>query len=129
MRPADPVSNHSLDATEMAEGAEGDPIIEVALPTTISSDAEIGKRAFEAKCAWWHGVNAAGQNGVAPPLVHEIYEPNHHGDMAFVLAAKYGARSHHWPFGDMPPVTGLTDADVKYIARHIRELQKEDGIF
>jgi hypothetical protein len=29
----------------------------------------------------------------------------------------------------MPPVEGLTDADVKMIARYVRELQKENGIF
>lgn len=129
MRQADPASNHSMDAAEMTNRAKGDPMVEVALPAALSSDAEIGKRAFEAKCASCHGANAAGQNDVAPPLVHKIYEPNHHGDMSFVLAAKNGVRAHHWPFGNMPPVQGLTDADVKYIARYIRELQKANGIF
>jgi hypothetical protein len=28
----------------------------------------------------------------------------------------------------MPPVKGLTQADVKYIARYVRELQRENGI-
>lgn len=129
MRQADPASNHSMDAAEKTDRAKGDPMVEVALPAALSSDAEIGKRAFEAKCASCHGANAAGQNDVAPPLVHKIYEPNHHGDMSFVLAAKNGVRAHHWPFGNMPPVQGLTDADVKYIARYIRELQKANGIF
>ncbi len=128
-RQADPASNHSMDAAEKTDRAKGDPMVEVALPAALSSDAEIGKRAFEAKCASCHGANAAGQNDVAPPLVHKIYEPNHHGDMSFVLAAKNGVRAHHWPFGNMPPVQGLTDADVKYIARYIRELQKANGIF
>jgi len=45
------------------------------------------------------------------------------------LAAKNGVRSHHWRFGDMPPVDGVTNADVMMIARYIRELQKENGIF
>jgi hypothetical protein len=48
--------------------------------------------------------------------------------MAFVLAAKNGVRAHHWKFGNMPPVKGLTQADVKYIARYVRELQRENGI-
>ncbi|WP_417246831.1 c-type cytochrome [Celeribacter sp.] len=94
----------------------------------LTAEAEFGKRAFEAKCADCHGENAAGQNGVAPPLVHKIYEPSHHSDMAFVLAAKNGVRAHHWKFGNMPPVKGLTQADVKYIARYVRELQRENGI-
>ena len=128
-RQPETASSHATDASGTTGGAEGDPIVEVAIPLALTSDAEIGKRAFEAKCAACHGVNAVGQNGVAPPLVHRIYEPNHHSDMAFVLAAKNGVRSHHWNFGDMPPVKGLTDADVKHIARYIRELQKENGIF
>ena len=49
--------------------------------------------------------------------------------MAFILAAKNGVRAHHWRFGNMPAVEGLTDGDVKMIARYIRELQKENGIF
>jgi mono/diheme cytochrome c family protein len=108
--------------------AQGEPIVELRIPANLSAEAEIGKRAFEAKCADCHGENAAGQNGVAPPLVHKIYEPSHHSDMAFVLAAKNGVRAHHWKFGNMPPVKGLTQADVKYIARYVRELQRENGI-
>ena len=72
--------------------------------------------------------NAAGQNGVTPPLVHTIYRSDHHSDIAFVMVAKNGVRSHHWKFGNMPPVEGLTAADVKFIARYVRELQKENGI-
>ena len=49
-------------------------------------NAQSGKRGFEAKCAACHGVNAAGQDGVAPPLVHKIYEPSHHGDESFQRA-------------------------------------------
>jgi len=108
--------------------AQGDPIVTVTLPAALTANAQIGKRGFDAKCAQCHGENAAGQNGVAPPLVHKIYEPSHHSDMAFLLAAKNGVRSHHWKFGNMPPVKGLTDADVKYIAQYVRELQKENGI-
>jgi cytochrome c len=119
---------HSMTPPDTSAIAEGAPIAEVALPAELSPDAQIGKRAFEAKCATCHGANAAGQNGVAPPLVHQIYEPGHHSDAAFVLAARNGVPSHHWDFGNMAPVDGLTDADVKYIARYVRELQRENGI-
>jgi mono/diheme cytochrome c family protein len=122
-------AGHSMVPPDTSTLAEGAPIVEVALPTELSEQARIGKQAFDAKCAACHGTNAAGQNGVAPPLVHKIYEPNHHSDMAFVIAAKNGVRAHHWNFGNMPPVEGLTDGDVKLIARYIRELQKENGIF
>ncbi len=119
---------HSMTPPDTSNIAQGDAIAQVTLPDTLSARAQIGKRAFEAKCAACHGSNAAGQNGVAPPLVHKIYEPAHHGDMAFVSAAKNGVQSHHWNFGNMPPVQGVTDADVKYIASYIRELQRANGI-
>ncbi len=122
-------AGHSMVPPDTSALAEGAPIADVTLPTELSANALIGKRAFEAKCAACHGANAAGQNGVAPPLVHKTYEPSHHSDMAFVLAAKNGVRAHHWNFGNMPAVEGLTDGDVKMIARYIRELQVENGIF
>lgn len=105
------------------------PIVEVTLPADLSAEAEIGKRVFDAKCASCHGENAAGLDGVAPPLVHKIYEPGHHSDAAFQLAVKNGVRSHHWNFGNMPPVEGLTSAEVQYLARYVRELQRANGIF
>lgn len=111
--------------TDMAEGAR---IVEVQLPAQLSPEATIGKRAFEAKCASCHGDNAAGQNGVAPPLVHRTYEPSHHSDEAFQMAVRNGVRAHHWSFGNMPPVEGLTRADVQYIVRYVREVQRENGI-
>lgn len=108
--------------------AQGAPIVEVRVPAQLSPDATIGKRAFEAKCAECHGANAAGQNGVAPPLIHRTYEPSHHSDEAFQMAVRTGVRAHHWPFGNMPPVEDLTRADVQYIARYVRAVQRENGI-
>ena len=104
------------------------PLVDVAVPESLSARAQMGKRAFEAKCAECHGANAAGQKGVAPPLIHKIYEPSHHGDAAFLLAAQNGVRSHHWPFGNMPPVEGITPASVKDIVAYVRELQRNNGI-
>ena len=103
-------------------------IVSVVQPETFSTNAKIGKLAFDAKCAVCHGTNAAGQDGVAPPLVHKIYEPSHHGDASFLLAAKNGVRAHHWRFGNMPPVEGITDGDVKMIVAYVRELQRANGI-
>ena len=85
---------------------ENGVLAEVLVPETLSQNAQVGKLGFEAKCAVCHGVNAAGQDGVAPPLVHIIYEPSHHGDESFQRAVAMGVRGHHWPFGDMPPVGG-----------------------
>jgi cytochrome c553 len=105
-----------------------DAIVMVSIPPSFSEKEQIGKRAYEAVCSACHGLNAQGREAIAPPLVHRIYEPSHHGDMAFVLAAQNGVRAHHWKFGNMPAVQGVTQADVLNIVAYIRALQRENGI-
>lgn len=107
---------------------EGASMVKVALPEELSGQAQMGKRAFDAVCAACHGENAAGRNGMGPPLVHKIYEPSHHADAAFLLAVRNGVRAHHWRFGSMPPQDGLTGAEVKSITHYVRELQRANGI-
>lgn len=114
--------------TDTAIGVEGGVLADVLVPDTLSQNAQIGQIAYEANCAACHGVNAAGLDGVAPPLVHIIYEPSHHGDEAFQRAAAMGVRGHHWPFGNMPAVEGVTRGDVTMITAYIRELQRANGI-
>ena len=121
-------AGHSMTPPDTSNLSAGDAIAGVSLPADLSTNAQIGKTAFEAKCAACHGANAAGQNGVAPPLVHKIYEPSHHGDEAFWIATQRGVRAHHWRFGDMPPVEGLTRGDVTMIVAYVRELQRANGI-
>lgn len=117
-------SASSTPQSSVAQGA----LSQVLIPEVLSQNAQIGKRAFDATCAACHGTNAAGQDGVAPPLVHKIYEPSHHGDDAFQRAAASGVRAHHWRFGNMPPVEGVTRGDVTMIIAYIRELQRANGI-
>ena len=100
----------------------------ISVPDTLSSSGKLGKRIFEEQCASCHGRNAAGQEGVAPPLIHKIYEPSHHGDESFQRAVALGVRAHHWPFGNMPPIEGLTRADVSTVITYVRELQRANGI-
>lgn len=114
--------------TDVSPSVKGAAIVVVKLPDELSATAVLGKRVFDAKCASCHGENAEGQDGIAPPLIHKIYEPSHHGDEAFQRAAQLGVRSHHWRFGDMPPVQGLTRADVGAVVAYIREVQQENGI-
>ena len=114
-----------LAATEDATGAA---IVAVTVPDALSSNAQIGLAAFTAKCASCHGENAGGKEGLAPPLVHEIYEPSHHGDESFQRAASVGVRQHHWPFGNMPPVDDITRGEVAMIIAYVRELQRANGI-
>ncbi|NND85400.1 MAG: hypothetical protein HKN46_09655, partial [Acidimicrobiia bacterium] len=45
----------------------------------------------------------------------------------FALAARNGVRAHHWTFGDMAPVEGLTDADLEAIVAFVREQQRVNG--
>ena len=107
---------------------DGPPIAKVSVPETLSARAQLGQQTYEANCAACHGRNAAGQEGTAPPLVHVIYEPSHHGDESFQRAVAFGVRAHHWRFGNMPPVEGLTRRDVAKIVAYIRELQRANGI-
>lgn len=115
--------------TTAAGAGPGAAIVVVTPPAELSPEARIGKTAFDAKCAECHGPDAAGREGTAPPLIHKYYEPNHHSDEAFMRAARFGVKAHHWPFGDMAPVEGLTDADLRAITRYVREVQKANGIF
>lgn len=93
----------------------------------LSPMAIDGKAAFDANCATCHGANAAGTDK-GPPLVHDIYNPGHHSDGAFFVAAKLGVRQHHWRFGGMPPQPQVTEDHLAAIVRYVRELQAANGI-
>ena len=87
-----------------------------------------GEELFGSKCAKCHGLKGVGTDA-GPPLVHRIYEPNHHSDFSFRRAMSIGVRAHHWRFGDMEKVTGLTPEQVELIITYIREIQQYAGIF
>ncbi len=101
--------------------------VRVKLPAQLSQDAVEGGELFADNCQRCHGKNASG-TGKGPPLVHVIYEPSHHSDASFYKAASKGVKQHHWPYGDMPPVAGLTENAMGKIIRYVRELQRENGI-
>lgn len=88
----------------------------------------LGLQAFRDKCAACHGQWAEGVADKGPPLVHPYYRPGHHSDAAFYRAAIFGVRSHHWSFGDMPPVADITKSDIVAIVRFIRWWQEQNGI-
>lgn len=118
----------SKSAPDMPAGGSGDTLAQVTLPANLSDMGKIGEQIFTAKCIDCHGVSAAGVDGAGPPLIHKIYEPSHHGDESFQRAVQLGVRSHHWSFGDMAPVEGLTRGDVAAIISYIREVQRANGI-
>lgn len=114
---------------EVAQSApvEGDAMVSIQMPP-IEGNAAIGQRIFENACAACHGSNAVGVEGAGPPLIHIIYESSHHADESFQRAVAMGVRSHHWQFGDMPPVEGLSRGDVAMVIDYIREIQRANGI-
>lgn len=90
-----------------------------------------GKKLFDKHCATCHGTDLKGNDKgeqKGPPLLHKVYEPSHHGDAAFQLAAKNGVRAHHWPYGDMAPVPQVTPDDVAHITAYVRMEQRKIGI-
>ncbi|GGD35093.1 c-type cytochrome [Sinisalibacter lacisalsi] len=107
-------------------GAAGE-MVPVQMPMLAGAEL-VGKQVFAARCSECHGPNAGGIEGAGPPLIHKIYEPSHHGDMAFVLAATRGVRAHHWRFGNMPPVEGITQGEIDAVVTFIRKVQRVNGI-
>ena len=95
-----------------------------APPTAVS----VGGRAlFIQSCSACHGVDLQGTDR-GPPFLNRIYGPGHHADASFRLAVKRGVISHHWRFGNMPKIEGLTDEQVEEILKFVREQQALAGI-
>ena len=94
----------------------------------MTPSLSLGKMNYDAYCAECHGKLAAGSDK-GPTFLHRVYHPGHHGDAAFMIAPKQGARAHHWKFGDMKPVAGVTDAQLETILEYVRALQRENGIY
>jgi hypothetical protein len=62
-------------------------------------------------------------------FISRIYHPGHHGDKSFYIAAKRGVRAHHWPFGNVKPVRGVSDVQITTIAEYVRAIQQANGLF
>lgn len=101
----------------------------VSVPALAQSPlkSKAGEESYNNRCSICHGTAGAG-SAMGPPLVHKIYEPSHHGDASFFMAVARGVGSHHWNFGNMPPIQGVTRQEVVTIIDYIRALQREKGI-
>ncbi len=88
--------------------------------------ARQGEEAYNGTCAACHGVNLSGTDQ-GPSFLSRVYVKGHHGDMAFLMAVRQGARQHHWPFGDMPPQPDVSDEDVAAIVAYVRTIQAANG--
>ncbi len=92
-------------------------------PALVTAGAEL----YQANCAECHGVDLMGTD-TGPPFLNLIYAPNHHGDESFQRAVAGGVIAHHWGYGNMEPVAGLTRADVGSIIEFVRSEQEAAGI-
>ena len=86
----------------------------------------LGAEVYEQSCASCHGADLRGTDK-GPSHLSIVYEPNHHPDDAFRSAIVNGAPQHHWPFGDMPPVEGLSDDEVEAVIAFVRSEQQRLG--
>jgi mono/diheme cytochrome c family protein len=87
-----------------------------------------GESLFNTHCAGCHGAGGRG-TAKGPSFLDKIYAPDHHADVAFYRAPDLGVRAHHWQFGDMPKIPGVSRPDLDQIIPYIRWLQKEAKIF
>ncbi|WP_428120310.1 c-type cytochrome [Candidatus Poriferisodalis sp.] len=110
----------STDATsEATDGTQADP--------TASVDAPVdGAAVYQQYCAECHGVDLRGTDK-GPSQLSIIYEPDHHSDYSFRSAISEGAPEHHWWFGDMPPVEGISDAEIEAVIVFVRAEQERLG--
>ena len=94
----------------------------------LSDMARAGESAFNANCSTCHGVGAVGTRQ-GPSLLDRVYHPGHHPDASFRNAVRNGVPSHHWPFGDMAPVPGVSTAEIEQVICYVRETQRASGLF
>ena len=102
-----------------------------AEPTSTTPESRFsgvdGRSLYGQACSVCHGQALEGTNA-GPTFLNRIYAPGHHADISFMFAIERGVRSHHWNFGNMAPVEGLTQEQVLAIIGFIREQQREAGI-
>lgn len=93
---------------------------------TSSGASAAGEVVYAASCASCHGADLRGTDK-GPSQLSIVYEPNHHGDDAYRSAIANGAPQHHWGFGDMPAVDGLSAQQVEDVIAYIRAEQERNG--
>lgn len=85
-----------------------------------------GAEVYAESCASCHGADLRGTDR-GPSALSIVYEPNHHPDESFRRAIAAGAPQHHWDFGPMPPVDGLSDEEVDAVIAFVRAEQQRLG--
>lgn len=85
-----------------------------------------GASLYAQTCAACHGADLRG-TGIGPSHLSVVYAADHHPDDSFRRAVRDGVPAHHWEFGDMPAVNGLSDEQVDAIIAFVRITQSEQG--
>ena len=96
-------------------------------PLGFKGVVDKGVEPFEKYCMACHGPKGQGTEQ-GPPLVNQVYRPDHHADLSFHFAVRDGVKSHHWNYGDMKPVPLITPEETEHVIAFIREEQKRAGI-
>jgi mono/diheme cytochrome c family protein len=99
---------------------------EAAPTTTLAVSLQRGQEVYAAKCAECHGADLRGTDR-GPSHLAGVYASAHHSDESFRRAVRVGAPQHHWRFGPMPPVGGVSDADLESVIAYVRAQQRERG--
>lgn len=104
----------------------GETTADPDIPPQDPQIVEAGAGLYAAHCAGCHGADLRGTDK-GPSQLSIVYEPSHHPDEAFQLAVLRGSPAHHWDFGPMPPVPGLSPEEVEAIIAFVRERQRVEG--
>jgi mono/diheme cytochrome c family protein len=105
-----------------------------AVPAISAEDIDVpfhlakGQLLYQEYCSSCHGLQLNGSDK-GPPLIHPFYKPSHHNDSSFYRAALNGVKQHHWNFGDMPPVAGITPEKMDRILPYLRFYQRQKELF
>ena len=95
-------------------------------PASSSPDLDRGAQVYAQSCASCHGMDLRGTDE-GPSHLSIVYEPGHHTDDSFRSAIANGAPQHHWNFGPMPAIDGLTGDDVESVIAYVRSEQERQG--
>jgi mono/diheme cytochrome c family protein len=117
-----------LAAASGAGWAQSDAIYPDPKKPEMTPRLQLGLMNYATYCASCHGKTAGGSDK-GPTFIHRVYLPGHHTDGHFFTAVKSGTRAHHWKFGDMKPVEGVTDAQLELIVEYVRAVQRANGLF
>jgi cytochrome c2 len=87
-----------------------------------------GQLLYDKYCSSCHGLQLDGSDQ-GPPLVHPFYKPSHHSDKSFYRAVLQGTKQHHWNFGDMKPVEGMTPKKMDAVIPFVRYYQRQKKLY